>query len=262
MSNRLNETKGENRDEQVRDLEVESLLKAYGATRDVRLREKLIIQHLGLVAALAKRLSRDGQQTEDLIQVGYIGLIKAVDRFDPSRGTRFCTYAVPTIVGEIKRYLRDKSKAIRLPRYLQERMVVVERTAAELTQRLGRLPTIAEIAAEIDLAPEDVALLREQTIHSPLSLDRCLQPDDGELSLPIPLVSDYDEEILRMEDRFVLSRALENLTPRERASLYLLFYADLSQAQIGRKLKMSQMHVSRLARTALCRLRDELGETA
>lgn len=258
----MTESKRGTRDEQVRDLEVENLLKAYGATRDVRLREKLIIRHLGLVAALAKRLSRDGQQTEDLIQVGYIGLIKAVDRFDPSRGTRFCTYAVPTIVGEIKRYLRDKSKAIRLPRHLQERIVVVERTAADLTQRLGRSPTIAEIAAEIDLAPEDVALLREQTIHSPLSLDKCLEPDDGEASPPIVLAIDHDDELLRMEDRFVLARALENLTPRERAILYFLFYADLSQAQVGRKLNISQMHVSRLARTALSRLREELDESA
>lgn len=249
--------------ERGQESEIETLLKAYADTRDPRVREKLIVLHLGLVTSLANRFSHSYEQTEDFIQVGYIGLINAIDRFDPSRGVRFCTYAVPTIIGEMRRYLRDKSSIIRLPRYLQERRTVVERGVDQLTQRLGRAPTVAEIAAELSLAPEDVALLQEQRLQSPLSLD-CLpgSADERENLSAADFVGNNDEEMLRVEDRFVLSRALDSLTPRERAILHLLFFADLSQAQIGQKLNISQMHVSRLARAALNRLRHELRETA
>jgi RNA polymerase sigma-B factor len=246
-----------------RSSDLEQLFAAHALTRDPRLRERLIVLHLGLVASLARRLSREREQIEDLIQVGYIGLINAIDRYDHSRGFKFCTFAVPTIVGEMRRYLRDKSKIIRVPRHLQEKRTAVDRAAEELAQRLERLPTVAEIAAEIDLDPDDIALLREQRIDSPLSLDRFLEASDGtECALAVECIGDDDEELLRIEDRFVVNRALESLTSRERDILYLLFYVELSQAEIGERLNISQMHVSRLARTALNRLREELRDSA
>lgn len=263
MSNGLVDSAGGIAGEQELDTVTDELLKAYAVTRDARLRERLIVLHLDLVTSLARRLSYDTRQLEDLIQVGYIGLIKAIDRFDPSKGTRFSSYAAPTIAGEIKRYLRDKSKIIRVPRHVQERRAAIERVATELTQRLGHPPSAAEIAAELGLDPQDVAWPQEQCLDSPLSLECFSRPQDGSERLSIAeWVGDHDENMLRVEDRFLISRALERLTPRERAILYLLFYAGLSQAQIGQKLNISQMHVSRLVRAALNHLREELSESA
>ncbi len=241
----------------------ETLFKNYADSRDPLLRERLITSHLSLVSRLARRMGASEEQLDDLIQVGYIGLIKAIDRFDPSKGNKFSTYAVPTITGEIRRYLRDKGNIIRIPRHLQELRAIVAKAAHELTQQLGRAPTDEEIAAELDIDVERVRDIRSLPSNLPVSLDRELtELDQEELSSLGALFGQLDDEFERSEDRAIIRRALEKLTLRQRAILHLLFYEDLSQAEIGERLNISQMHVSRLRRDALRRLRDGIQNEA
>lgn len=237
--------------------ELAELFKAYAESRDAALREQLIIAHLSHVSRLARRLVVSGEQLDDLIQVGYIGLIKAIDRFDPSKGNKFSTYAIPTITGEMRRYLRDKWSVIRIPRYLQELKVTVERTRQQLAQQLARIPTEEEVAAELGIEAARVRRVCALSSNDLLSLDRELRDlDEQELSSLGTILGQLDEELERTEDRAIIRRALERLTPRQRAILRLVFYEDLSQAQIGEILNISQMQVSRLRRDALHRLRD------
>ncbi len=233
---------------------MEHLFRAYAATRDPSLREQLIVLHLDLVSWLARRLAGRSEQLDDLIQVGYIGLIKAIDRFEPERGTRFVSYAVPTIDGEMRRYLRDKCNIVRIPRHLQELRAAVDRTAEQLTQQLGRRPTVEETARALGVDPQQVEAAQGENLAAPVSLDHPHPADTA------PALSDEvgreAEEMRRFEDRLILQRAFQGLSPRQRAILYLLFVEDLSQAEIGRLLSISQMHVSRLSRAALSRLRE------
>ena len=236
----------------------DELLRAYAASRDASLREQLIVLHLDLVSRLARRLAGRGEQLDDLIQVGYIGLIKAIDRFEPERGTKFLTYAIPTIDGEMRRYLRDKGSIIRIPRHLQELRASVDRTTEQLTQQLGRRPTVEETARALGLDPQQVEAAQGDHLAAPVSLDRA-GPDDAPPTLTDE-ANRENEEMRRFEDRLILERAFQGLTPRQRAILYLLFVEDLSQAQIGRLLNISQMHVSRLSRAALDRLREGIAQ--
>ncbi len=238
---------------------VESLLAEYAATHRPELRERLIVLHLDLVARLARQLAGRSAILDDLIQVGYIGLMKAIDRFDPSRNAAFVAYAIPTIAGEMKRYLRDKEPLIHIPRQIQEQRQEVERASERLTQRLHRPPTDAEVAQELGWDPDRVSSIRSIAFAVPVSLDQPVAADPDEATLvlgeAIPLV---DDALKRSEDRVLLERAIGSLSPRQRAILYLLFYEDLSQAAIGERLSISQMQVSRLCRAALERLRDGL----
>ncbi len=239
------------------DDELAELFKAYAENRDPLLREQLITAHLSLVSRLARRVVASEEQLDDLIQVGYIGLIKAIDRFDPSKGNKFSTYAIPTITGEIRRYLRDKGSIIRIPRHIQELRIAVEKTYQQLTQQLSRMPTEEEVALELGLDAESVRRARTLSSRDLLSLDRELRElEEQELSSLGALFGQLDEEIERSEDRAIIRRALERLTSRQRAILHLLFYEDLSQAEIGELLNISQMQVSRLRRDALHILRD------
>ncbi len=228
--------------------EIETLLARYAVSRDPALREAIIVRNLGLVTQLARRLARSGDQLDDLIQVGFIGLIKAIDRFEPARGVRFTTYAIPTIAGEMRRYLRDRETVVRIPRQVQELRGAIERATEQLTQQLGRLPRAEEVAQSLGLPVEQVEAVWRADPHP---------------ARPLEAGEDWssraaEEEIQRFEDRLLLEHALRLLTPRQRAILYLRFYEELSQAEIGERLHISQMHVSRLARAALERLRREL----
>ena len=236
----------------------DQLFRRYAADRDPSLREQLIVLHLGLVSQIARRLAWRDEQLDDLIQVGYVGLIKAIDRFEPERGTKFVTYAVPTIDGEMRRYLRDKCNIIRIPRHVQELRASVERMTEQLTQQLGRGPTVDEVAVALGLDAQQVVTARGGHLAAPVSLDRPIS-DDAPPELPEDTARE-NEEMRRFEDRLILQRAIQGLTPRQRAILYLLFYEDLSQAEIGERLNISQMHVSRLCRAALERLREGLAE--
>lgn len=250
-------------DSQTRSSEaktVEALLTEYADTRRPELREELIVLHLGLVARLARQLAGRSPILDDLIQVGYIGLMKAIERFEPERNVAFTAYAIPTIAGEMKRYLRDKGPIIHIPRQIQEQRYGLERAVDTLTQKLHRPPTDAEVAAELGWDPQRVTDTRASELANPVSLDRLVSttPDDVstiQLGDAIPLT---DDDLQRSEDRVILGRLIDNLSPRQRAILYLLFYEDLSQAEIGERLSISQMQVSRLARAALERLREEL----
>lgn len=238
-----------------RNVELVDLFKLYAETRDIALREQLITAHLGLVTWLARRLVTVDHQLDDLIQVGYIGLIKAIDRFDPRRGNKFSTYAIPTISGEIKRYQRDKAHVIRIPRHLQELRLNIERASQTLAQQLARTPTEEEVAAALEI---DVERVRQAlSARDLVSLDRELADlSEQEMSSLGALIGQLDEELERTEERTIIRRALQNLTTRQRYILRLLFYEDLSQAEIGELLNISQMQVSRLRRDALHRLRD------
>ena len=229
-----------------------------GAPERNALREKLVEVHLPLVEHLARRFRNRGEPLDDLIQVATIGLIKSVDRFDPSRGVEFSTYATPTIVGEIKRHFRDKGWAVRVPRRLQELRLALTSATAELSQQHGRAPTVAELAAHLRLSEDDVLEgLESANAYSTLSLD---VPEQGEQDSP--LVADSlgaeDEELEGVEYRESLKPLLAKLPPREKKILLLRFFGNMTQSQIAEEIGISQMHVSRLLARTLAQLRQDL----
>ncbi len=239
---------------------VQCLLEEYAESHRPDVREQLIVLHLDLVSKIARQLAGRRPIIDDLIQVGYIGLMKAIERFEPDRQIAFSAYALPTIAGEMKRYLRDKGPIIHIPRQIQEQRLGLERAVDRLTQKLHRPPTDSEIAAELGWEEQRVNSVRASGLARPLSLDRVLsegasEPSSDPLGDLIPLV---DDDLARSEDRVILGRLIDRLSPRQRAILYLLFYEDLSQSEIGERLSISQMQVSRIARAALERLREEL----
>ncbi|HEX5415890.1 MAG TPA: sigma-70 family RNA polymerase sigma factor [Chloroflexota bacterium] len=237
---------------------VADLLEDYHRSPRPDIRERLIVLHLDLVSRLARQLAGRGPVLDDLIQVGYIGLMKAIDRFDPARGVAFSAFAIPTIAGEMKRYLRDKEPIIHIPRQVQERRRELERAIDALTQRHHRRPTAAELATELGWTIQQVEGTLASALANPISLDQPVptgEESDGSLREVSPHA---DDDLQRSEDRVMLERLWACLTPRQQLILSLLFYEDLSQATIGERLSMSQMQVSRLSRAAIERLRQGL----
>jgi RNA polymerase sigma-B factor len=223
-------------------------------------REALVHLHLPLVEHCARRFRNRGEPFEDLVQVGTIGLLKAVDRFDTDRGVEFSTYATPTIIGEIKRYFRDKGWAIRVPRRLQELRMQIGATSAELTQSLGRSPTARELAEAIGCSVEDVLEgLESANAYSTLSLDAGDSSDDGPSSMLDSLGVD-DANLEHVEVRESLRPLLDQLDPREKRILLLRFFRNMTQSQIAEEIGVSQMHVSRLLSRTLEQLRTSLKE--
>jgi len=229
-----------------------------GTAEHTKLRDRLVELHLPLVNHLARRFRDRGEPLDDLIQVGYIGLIKAVDRFDIDREFEFSTYATPTIVGEIKRHFRDKGWAIRVPRRLQELRLALSAATTELTQRNGRSPTVAELAQLLGVTPSEVLeALESAGAYATLSLDA---PDRAGDDAP-PMVHSIgveDKELMGVEHREALRPLLEQLPARERRILVLRFYRELTQSQIAAQLGISQMHVSRLLAKTLGEMRESL----
>jgi len=212
-------------------------------------REELVEQHLPLAASLARRYRSSGESQDDLQQVAALALVKAVDRYDPDRHTSLSSYAVPTIVGELKRHFRDRSWAVRPPRDLQELTMRVMRAETAVTRRLGRTPTLAELSAELGVPPEDVLEARQATTaHTAVPLE--MPFDDGEEGREGSLGAE-DPGYRQVEQRVLLLRLMRELPPRERVILRLRFVDDLTQAQIGERLGLSQMQVSRLIRRSL-----------
>jgi RNA polymerase sigma-B factor len=225
--------------------------------RDPTLREELVGIHLPLVEYLARRFRNRGEPLEDLVQVGTIGLLKAIDRFDLQREVEFSTYATPTIVGELKRHFRDKGWAVRVPRRLQELNLSLNKVVAELSQEIGRSPTISEIAAKVRLSEEEVLEgLDTSNAYAVVSLDA---PAGGE---DAPSVSEHigseDESLEALEYRAALGPLIAELPERERRILYLRFFRGMTQSQIAARLGISQMHVSRLLNRTLGVLRAGL----
>ncbi len=238
------------------------LLRRYHLHGDLKARDQLITMYMPLVRSLARRYASRGEHFDDLVQVGAIGLIKAIDRFDLARGVELTTYATPNIVGEIKRYFRDKGWSVRVPRGLQELNIRVNKVIDELTARLQRSPTIAEIAAAASSTPEEVleALESSQAYNSiSLQASPTNDPGDDEATLVDYLGGDEDAYDT-MEDRTVLAPGFAKLDSRERYILHLRFFEGLTQSQIASRVGISQMHVSRLIRRSLEKLRDEIGE--
>ena len=234
------------------------LLKLYHEQGDATAREELVNRHLPLVKSLARRYAGRGEALEDIEQVGAIGLIKAIDRYELSREVALTTYATPNVVGEIKRHFRDKGWAIRVPRALQELNGKMGPTIERLTGKLGRSPSIAEIAREFQTTPEQVLeALEAGSAYAPASLSAG-PGDEGDLD-PMETIGSADEEYERTEDRASLEPALQRLPPREREILRMRFEEGLTQTQIAEKVGISQMHVSRLIRRSLDRMRDQLG---
>jgi RNA polymerase sigma-B factor len=218
--------------------------------------------YMPLVRSLARRYASRGEHFDDLVQVGAIGLIKAIDRFDLSRGVELTTYATPNIVGEIKRYFRDKGWSVRVPRGLQELNIRVNKVIDELTPKLQRAPTIEEIAESANATPEEVleALESSQAYNSvSLQASPNSDPGDDEASLADYLGGDEDAYDT-MEDRTMLAPGFAKLDSRERYILHLRFFEGLTQSQIASRVGISQMHVSRLIRRSLEKLREEIGE--
>jgi RNA polymerase sigma-B factor len=238
------------------------LLRRYHIYGDRRAREQLITMYLPLVRSLARRYASRGEHFDDLVQVGAIGLIKAIDRFDLSRGVELTTYATPNIVGEIKRYFRDKGWSVRVPRGLQELNIRLNKVIDELVPKLQRSPTINELAEAANATPEEVleALETSQAYNS-VSLQASPNGESGEEDAGlIDYIGGEEEAYDTMEDRTTLAPGFARLDKRERYILHLRFFEGLTQSQIAARVGISQMHVSRLIRRSLEKLRDEIGD--
>ncbi|TIC84119.1 RNA polymerase sigma factor SigF [Nocardioides sp. GY 10127] len=231
------------------------------AERDT-VRDELVQLHLPLVEHCARRFRNRGEPFEDLVQVGTIGLIKSVDRFDTDRGVEFSTYATPTIIGEIKRYFRDKGWAIRVPRRLQELRMQIGTATAELTQDLGRSPTASELATHLDCSVEEIVEgIESSNAYSTLSLDAGDDTEDGAPSM-LDALGEEDVNIAQVEVRESLKPLLDQLDPREKKILLLRFFRNMTQSQIAAEIGVSQMHVSRLLNRTLTHLRESLADDA
>ena len=238
-----------------------ALLRRYHEQGDLAARDELIEQYLSLVRSLARRYAYRGEQLDDLVQIGAIGLIKAIDRFDMSRGVELTTYATPNIIGEIKRHFRDKGWAVRVPRGLQELSVQLSKLVEQLTVHLSRSPTIAEIAKEAGVEEELVLeAIESGRAYSSVSLSAgAIGDEEGELD-PLETIGTVEHEYEVSEDRAMLAPGFRVLDERERRILHLRFFEGLTQSQIAEQVGISQMHVSRLIRRALEKIREEIAE--
>ncbi len=231
---------------------------AFHETQDRKIRDELIEAHLRLAEHLARRFNNRGVALDDLIQVASLGLVKAVERFDPGRGLEFSTFATPTIVGELKRHFRDKGWAVRVPRRVQELHVEINSLVNELTQQLGRSPTVAELARHARSSTEDVleAMEAGQAYRS-TSIDAPRGGDEDEGRDLANQLGDPDVNLFDAEDRMVISRLIQSLPRREQLMVHLRFFEGMTQSQIAERLGISQMHVSRLLAKSLTILREE-----
>ena len=221
-------------------------------------RDQLVRLHLPLVEHCARRFRNRGEPYEDLVQVATIGLLKAIDRFETGRGVEFSTYATPTIIGEVKRYFRDKGWAMRVPRRLQELRMQITAVSAELTQSLGRSPTPRELARTMGCTVEEILEgLDSGNAYSTLSLDNTDGSSEGPASIAEGLGAP-DGGLEHVEIRESLKPLLEGLGPREKKILLLRFFKNMTQSQIAAEIGVSQMHVSRLLARTLSELRGSL----
>lgn len=221
----------------------------YRRSGDRELRNDLVRDHMRLAEALAARFSDRGEPLDDLRQVALVGLLKAVERFDPARGVQFTSFATPTIVGELKRHFRDKGWAVRVPRRVQELHLQLRGIVATLHQDLGRTPTTAEVATHAGVRDDDVLEAMEAgTLYRLTSLD--YQRPDAEEST-IATIGDEDPELEGADERLAVEQLMASLPERERQIVYLRFFEGLTQAEIAEQIGISQMHVSRLLTRSL-----------
>jgi RNA polymerase sigma-B factor len=228
-----------------------------GDPRRGELRDRLVVSYLPVARNIARRFARRGEPTEDLEQVATVGLMHAVDRFDPGRERDFLSYAVPTIMGEVRRYFRDSAWSVRTPRSVKDRYLAVGTATSALSQRLGRAPTVPEIATHLGLTREEVAeAVAAHGSYHPASLDETL--GEGEDSSLANILGSVDPEFDRVEVRSLVHSLVASLPPRERTMLALRFVHEQTQAEIASVLCISQMHVSRLLTRTLAQLRAQV----
>ena len=238
---------------------VDALLVAYHREGDRDARERALVELMPLVRALASRYAGRGEPLEDLVQVGALGLVKAVDRFDVDRGVEFSSYAVPTIVGEIRRHFRDRTWGVHVPRRLKELSMRLSRTRDELSAELGRSPTVAELAEAVGVDEEEaIDALEASKAYAPRSLD---QPYDDDEPARVPGLADEERGYAALERGSVVRQGLDALEERERRIVVLRFLRGMSQSEIAAEVGISQMHVSRLLRKSLETMRGRLEET-
>ena len=233
---------------------------AFAVSRESGLRDELIASYIGLAEYLARRFNNRGEPLDDLVQVASVGLVKAVDRFDPERGVEFSTYATHTIVGELKRHFRDKGWAVRAPRRMQELYLRLGKLMGSLSQELGRSPTIAEFAKEAGVSEEEVLeALEAGQAYRFTSLDAPAPggSDDGEAATMGERIGALDSGMLDAEHRAALAPLIARLSEREQLILQYRFFEGLTQSEIATKLGISQMHVSRLLARSLAQLRGD-----
>jgi RNA polymerase sigma-B factor len=238
-----------------------ALWRRFAADRDPTIREELVRRNLPFAKRLALRYRGASESFDDLLQVANLGLLNAVDRFDPDRGIPFTAFASPTILGELKRHFRDRVWTVRVPRGLHDRMAEVDKTITDLTKQLQRSPSVGEIAERLELDQTDVLeVLEANSNRRPLSLDRPAGGEDSDEATPAEWVGEEDERFELVEGRIALDSALPYLEERERVVLRLRFVEDMTQSQIADRIGHSQMHVSRILRRALAQIRERIEE--
>ncbi|MDR3710140.1 MAG: SigB/SigF/SigG family RNA polymerase sigma factor [Capsulimonadaceae bacterium] len=240
--------------------DAEKAFRRYAASHNERLRDQLVKMHQNLVRYLASKFVNRGEPFEDLVQVGTIGLINAIDRFDPDRGIKFSTYATPTVVGEIRRYFRDKAWSMKVPRRLQELNIAASKAQDSLSSRLGRAPTIREVAERIGATEEEtLEAIELGNAYDTVSLDTQMSSDPDSSAMTLgEYVGAEDVTIQNLAAYGDLTQAIEHLEPRERMIIVYRFFRDMSQADVAANLNISQMHVSRLQSQALRTLKKLL----
>ena len=243
------------------DTNVDALLVAFHRDGDREARDRALVELMPLVRALATRYAGRGEPLEDLVQVGSIGLIKALDRFDVDRGVEFASYAVPTIVGEIRRHFRDKAWAMHVPRRLKELSLQLSRVLEQLTSELGRSPTIAELAQAAGVDEEEaIDAIESMNAYSTRSLDASFEEGSDD-SLAEKLGGE-DVGYAEVEDGTLVAAGLDALDERERQIVELRFFHEMTQSQIASEIGISQMHVSRLLRKSLATMHGRIQEAA
>jgi RNA polymerase sigma-B factor len=236
--------------------ELRVMFTEYVATKDPAVRDQLVEAHLGLAEYLARRFNNRGEPLDDLVQVASVGLVKAVDRFDPERNVEFSTYATHTIVGELKRYFRDKGWAVRAPRRMQELYLRLSKVISSLSQELGRSPTVEELAAEAEVSTEEVLeALEAGQAYRFASLDAPAPGAEEEGESVGSRFGADDPHMIDADNRASLSPLLSRLPEREQLILHMRFFEGLTQSEIATRLEISQMHVSRLLARSLAQLR-------
>lgn len=235
------------------------LFRRFKQEGDAEARDQLIVNHINLVRFLASKFKNRGESLEDLVQVGTIGLIKAIDRFDPERGLEFTTYATPTIMGEIKRHFRDKGWSVRVPRRLQELSAKVNQASDELTNQLQRSPSVAEIAEHLGTSVDEVLeAMESSSAYSSVPLEGGGGGEEDETPSIIDHYATEDPDLAASDDRIVLEQAIADFSPREQEVVRMRFDEGLTQVEIAERLGISQVQVSRLLRRTLRRIQDKI----
>jgi RNA polymerase sigma-B factor len=239
------------------DEEVAERFRAYRRTGDPQLRDELIEEHAWVAAYCARRFAGRGEPVDDLRQVASLGLVKAVERFDPEYGSPFLTFAMPTVLGELRRYFRDATWSVRVPRRAKDLYVEMNRSSEQLRQRLGRNPTLPELAEELDASLDDViAAFEAGSAYRPAPLDT--SPDDERSGEAKSVLGGDDVDLIGSDTRLTIRSLLDDLPERERSIVVMRFFGGLTQSEIAARVGLSQVQVSRLLRQMLERMRSRL----